>query len=86
MKTLTPETLFLEKMLSKMFESVRVKYSRNFSKQHKWYLKYSWSEEQEKEFKRYFIKEHFKKFKLSKRIAEKDWDWFNLCYGWTRKD
>ena len=77
---------FLDKLLTKMFKDVGLKFTKDFTKQEEWYKKYSWDKNQEDNFKKYFIKAYIKYFKTNKKSAEKDWLLWNLCYGWTRND
>lgn len=64
---------------------VGVKYSQEFIKKENWYLQHSWNEQQEKEFRAWFIKNIKKDLKISNRKAELEYTWFNLTYGWTGK-
>jgi len=77
---------FLDKLLRKMFKMVGQKYTKSFVKQEKWYQQYTWNREQEDEFRQYFIKQYTKFFKISKKMAARDFEWFNLCHGWIRND
>jgi len=76
---------FLIKVLKKQFSLVKLKYSAEFVKKKEWYLKKSWNEETEKKFKDYFIAAARKDLKWSKRLANKEYLWFNLNYGWKQK-
>ena len=77
---------FLEKLLTEMFKIRGLKFTKDFCKQEMWYKKYTWNKQEEDKFKEYFIKEHIKYFKSSKKQAEIDFEWFNLLYGWMRND
>lgn len=46
-----------------------------------WYSKYTWSAQEENEFKRWFLESFRKKFKHMKHRAEKEYGWFHLMYG-----
>lgn len=77
---------FFQKVLDKLFQSVGFeRFDSKFVKQKEWYLKKEWSAEQEKEFKKYFIKEHIKTFGLGKQMAEMEFQWLNLAFGWKGK-
>src|ERR1017187_6728606 len=78
------ESKFMDNLLTKMFEIVGLKYTKDFTKQKRWYKKYTWNKKQEDEFKKFFIKEYIKYFKTNKKQAERDFIWFNFCYGWSR--
>ena len=45
-----------------------------------WYSKYTWTEGEETEFKRWFVRKLVRNG-WPKGIAEKEWLWFNLMYG-----
>jgi hypothetical protein len=49
-----------------------------------WYSKYTWNKKEEEEFKQYFMKKVKKKY--GKKLAEREWGWFNLQYGLRRCD
>lgn len=83
-KLLKRKDKFIEKVLKKMFQLVGAKYSKKFCKQPEWYLIYSWDEKTEKKWKEFFIKSAQNDLKLSKKAAEKEFLWFNLCYGWKK--
>jgi hypothetical protein len=77
---------FLTKALDKMFQYVGFeKFDREFSNQEGWYSLRTWTKEQSNEFKDWFIKEYAKTFK-DKKSAEKEYQWFNLMWGWKIDD
>ena len=81
-KTLST-TQFLDKAFDKLFQSVGFKkWDKEFSKRQDWYLEKTWTKEQSNEFKKWFITEIKKDMKLKKQQAEKEWQWFDLMWGW----
>lgn len=68
-----------------MFRSVGAKYSPSFTQDLDWYKSYTWSVREEKRFKIWLVKEIQKEFRLNKRAAANDADFFLLNYGWTYK-
>ncbi len=82
MEELSKYNKFVEKVLKEMFQLVGLEYSPEFCAKKEWYLKKSWDEKTENEFKRFFIKSAQKDLKLNKSMAEKEFLWFNLAYGW----
>lgn len=74
---------FVFKALDKMFSYVGFeKYDPEFTKQENWYTLKTWSNDQEEDFKKWFIKEYKKGFRATNQEAEKNWSWFNLMWGW----
>lgn len=49
----------------------------------KWYLKHSWTEEQEKKFEEWLVKYLMKEENLSRKYAQKKAEWYLFDYGWT---
>jgi hypothetical protein len=77
---------FLTKALDKLFQSVGFeKFDSRFSNQDGWYSMKTWTEDQSDEFKNWFIKEYVKTFKY-KKPAEREYQWFNLMWGWKIDD
>lgn len=74
---------FINKALDEMFKYVGFDgFNKEFTEQEQWYSKKSWSEEDSNKFKDWFIKEFIKTFKSRKNSAEKEYQWFNLMWGW----
>jgi hypothetical protein len=84
----------LQVLLKKMFDIVGAPYDLELTEG--WYSKYQWTEEQEQEFKDFFM-EFLTKNPLrknvfhrhayrNKREREKTWAQFNLMYGWLLKE
>jgi hypothetical protein len=74
---------FLTKALDKMFQYVGFeKFDREFSNQEDWYSLRTWTQEQSNEFKNWFIKEYIKTFKSKENSAIKEYNFFNLMWGW----
>lgn len=79
------ENEFLEKALDKMFQMVGFdKWDRDFTKQLDWFTQKTWSENDIKNYKSWFLKEIKKDLKLNKQSAEKEWSYFFLMWGWRQ--
>ncbi|MFA5174710.1 MAG: hypothetical protein WC438_06010 [Candidatus Pacearchaeota archaeon] len=84
----------LKIVLQKMCETVGAVYKDIDFKKTDWFLDYEWTEEQEKNFKNWFvnrlIKNKYARKELigcskNKKICEKFVDMFIFNYGWKRK-
>jgi hypothetical protein len=74
---------FLRKALDKMFQAVGFEnFDSQSIDQKDWYSKKTWTQEQSKEFKKWFISEGKKDLKFTKQMMEKEYDWFDLKWGW----
>lgn len=75
---------FLKKALDKMFTYVGFNsFDQEFTEKHEdWYNQKSWTEEQSLDFKEWFLKEGKKDLKFNKTMLEKEYNWFNLKWGW----
>ena len=81
------EQKFFYKVLNKMFKLVGFKgYDQNFTKKKEWYKLRSWDKKQEDKFRKYFILNAKKDLKYSIKNANREFLWFNLVFGWKRKD
>lgn len=79
-------TKFMEKALDKMFQSVGMeKWDKSFTDQPEWYSLKTWTPEQSNEFKAWFLAQIKKDLKINKPSAEKEWNWFNLKWGWKEQ-
>lgn len=77
---------FLEHALRKMFRMVGEKYGKEFTKDPEWFRKRTWSQEQESEFRDWFVTTARKKMRWSKRLAEREFSWFNFMWGWKMEE
>ena len=74
---------FLTKALDKMFQAVGFeKFDKEFSDADGWYNEKTWTKDQSADFKKWFITEGKKELKFTKQMMEKEYDWFNLKWGW----
>ena len=75
---------FTKKALDKMFTYVGFEsFNEEFTKQHEdWYQRKTWTVEQSADFKKWFITETKKDLKFNKSMAEKEFSWFDLKWGW----
>lgn len=78
---------FLDKAFNKMFQAVGFeKWDRAFCDQENWYWQRTWTKDQSNEYKKWFITEIKKDMKLKKQQAEKEWQWFDLMWGWKEQE
>lgn len=84
MKKLTQNNL--DEIMSKLFVIVGDVYTREITNTNGWYLKNTWSEEKQEEFKKYLIEYVRNNCKASKKEAIKFSDYFILNFGWRFDD
>jgi len=79
---------FTRKALDKMFTYVGFEgFNEEFTKQHEdWYQRKTWTMEQSADFKKWFITETKKDLKFNKHMAEREFSWFDLKWGWKVSD
>lgn len=75
----------LKKLINKQLEPYNVTYE-DVLNDSEWFLKYSTTQEQEEEFKKWGIDILKKELKMTKNEAEKEMDMFLLKYGLTIKE
>jgi len=75
----------IEQLLRKQFEMVGLDYDKDgdIVKDDKWYMKYCWTEKQEKEFIKWARDLLTKKHHYTIRGAEEIISFYILAYGWT---
>lgn len=75
---------FLQHAMDRMFRMVGFDgFDEEFTKAENWYTKRSWSEEEEREFRNWFIDGCRKELKLTKKSAEFEASYFLLMWGWS---
>jgi hypothetical protein len=74
----------LDKILSKMFDIVGVKFQsiKESCKGKKWFMKYTWTREQEQLFEKWLKKFLMEKLRMPAKIAIEYVKWFTFDYGW----
>ena len=80
---------FVPKVLDRMFRKVGFKkFDKEFIELYKddWYTRRTWTNDQEEEFHKYFVKTAIKDLGVPKKWAEEQFGWFNLNYGWKLKE
>jgi len=78
---------FLDKAFNKLFQSVGFEsWDKEFSKREDWYMQKTWTTDQSEDYKKWFLTEIKKDLKLKKDRAEKEWQWFNLMWGWREQN
>jgi len=82
-----------EKLIIKMFEVAGIEYpgAEALFKDKEWYSNYTWTEEQQEEYKKWLVEQLKKKGVLdrgiqSKVMREREANWFLLGYGLRVKD
>ena len=75
-------------VMSKMFEAVGAKFYsiKRSCKGDQWFMKYSWTEDQEKEFRKWLTKYVIKKLGIQPQLADKMVTMFLFEYGWKYKE
>lgn len=75
-------------IISQMFALIGEPFDRSkLEYDDEWYLNYSWTEEQQEEFKEWLISHLRANFKHTKALAISNAGWFIFMYGFTiRKD
>jgi hypothetical protein len=76
----------LEDILTKMFEVVGETYSPSAVKGPEWYLKHSWTKEQQHLFCKWLTEYINKEWKFSKATSAKEAKAFIFNYGWRLDD
>jgi len=76
--------VFVQKALNKMFTYVGFdSFDKSFTDQYEdWYNQRTWTKAQSEEFKAWFVQEARKDLKFNKSMSEKEYNWFNLKWGW----
>ncbi len=83
----TKTNKFLTKALNKMFSVVGMKgWDKDFTKQENWFSLKTWTTKQRDQYKKWFMSEIKKDLKLNKKLAEKEWSWFYLMWGWKEEE
>lgn len=78
---------FQQEILDKMFKMVGFKgFDRKFTKKENWFQLRTWNDAQNDEFRAFFLEKARKDLKWSNRTANKEYQYFNLMYGWKIKN
>jgi len=75
----------IDKYFSKMHQAIGVPFSWDECQKEDWFLKHTWTREQELDFKVWLVGEMRKDFKISRKRAINEADWFILDFGWKTK-
>lgn len=59
--------------------------NEELQKDKKWYMRHSWTVEQENNFRKWMIRFLMKGMRWSKKVSEKETSFFIFNYGWTTK-
>jgi hypothetical protein len=51
-----------------------------------WFQYFTWDEEEEEEYRKWFMERFLKVHKYPKKLAEREFSWFNLMWGLKRSD
>lgn len=75
---------FFDEAMDRMFKVVGFKsFDKEFVKQDLWYTKKSWTEQEERNFKKWMVNECRSRMKWSKKTAELEVAYFLLMWGWS---
>lgn len=76
-----------DECMAEMFKRVGEKYpNKELTDQAEWYLKRTWTEEEEKDFKVWMINHLKRTLRFNKKSAEWETGMFMLNYGWKTFD
>ncbi len=70
------------RILRKMFRAVGLKFPGYKKLGKDWYLKHAWTEQQEREFRRWLEATLRHEFGWTIKMAQREASWFLLDYGW----
>jgi len=74
---------FFTNAINEMFKAVGFDgFDSEFAKQDGWYSKRAWTSEQRNKFKDWFIQSAKKDLRWSKRLAEREFAFFDFMWGW----
>lgn len=73
-------------IMNKMFSYVGIPFSLKFTEEPEWYLKHTWTKEQEEDFIKWLTQYHINKLKYPKESARNSALLFNLCFGWKQQE
>jgi len=84
MKQLTQK--HIDEILTKQFEMVGQTYHPDIVKEEKWYLRHYWTKKQEDEFRKWLTNYLLSSKLTTKRMVEKEVDYFLLYCGWPLEE
>jgi hypothetical protein len=68
--------------IAEMHKFINVPYDEDACKKEDWFMRHTWTSEEEDKFKEWLITEIRKDFEFSKKISENEANFFLLNYGW----
>lgn len=74
-----------DKYLTEMHKRVGAKYDYEACKKEDWFRSHKWTREQEMDFKAWLVGEIRKDFKMARKRAILEAEWFILDFGWVKK-
>lgn len=78
---------FFKKALDVMFRAVGFSgFDEDFAKQKDWYSRREWSAQQREDFRKWFVVNAKKDLRWPKRVAEKEFSFFDLMWGWRERE
>ena len=77
---------WLDEILTRQFEMVGAEYKPSIVKKEDWFLDYTWTSEQENEFKDWLCVYLKKRLKFYKEYCTRQAGWFILHCGFRTKD
>lgn len=74
----------MDALMAEMFKRAGKEWpDKEFTAFPEWYAMHLWTEDEDEDFKAWAVDFLRKKAKWSKGVAEKEYGWFHLCWGWT---
>lgn len=76
----------ITEILTEMFSRVGLEYDPEFTKQESWYALKTWSADTQVSFAQWLSRYIRKTFNVSKKLAEREANWFVFYCGWKLED
>lgn len=78
----TTNDLLFKEIMERLFAAIGIEFKEEIVKEEDWYLKHTWTKEQEEEFTIWLTKLIMKKKARNKTRAQKEASFFVFAYGW----
>lgn len=82
----TTNDLLFKEIMERLFAVIGLEFKEETVKEERWYLKHTWTKEQENEFTQWLTRLLMKKKRMSKIRATKEAQYFVFAYGWKIGD
>lgn len=77
------KTKLFKEALAEMFRRVGLEYTEEYCKDNDWFIRQSWTEVEQNDFKQWLVKKIKRPLQLTQFGAEREAAMFLLNYGWT---